>query len=831
MQMTRPADVAGRQLRAEVILALSQYKVLSAHGINIGEDHYDRDAILNLTDAQAKYLLLAGQIGPLSASSNPVVAPNPVPITETNTSITLTIAGHERKVTISELINLFPALMGLQGDRGEPGPEGPDGPMGLEGDQGPPGERGPMGPGGSPGPAGEQGPEGRPGERGPRGEAGPVGPVAWAAPEPWSAGVAYQAEAPASVARKDGASYLCVSTHISNDFAADFTAGKWVLIVAKGDQGERGLQGFKGDTGPANTLTLDSVTTGAPGTQASVTINGQAPAQKISFVIPRGDTGSVKDAVMKTGDTMSGNLSVESGNPGIYLNQTSDAVKGKNWGFLNYTLDAKLYIQTLTDGVWQGNAVAIGRDGSIVTAQFGDLKAYIDNSSSQRVLKTGDTMTGWLSAPLRAREVDDITVRVEGGIYQNPAATKAKGWPEDYNGWAHLFSATHNNDANYYAMQIATSFYATDDRFYVRKTAADGNAPWKKLWHDGNFNPETKVNKSGDTMSGNLTLKKGDALVNLTQIGGTWDKYSWQFLNFSGDGALYFQETNAAGATTNAFSFKRDGSLVTSQLGDLKYYIDTKAGDAGASRVSKAGDTMTGPLMLKGSAGSYMYMDQTANGGDNWVIHSSTNRAFYIYRPTPAEGGDADFAFVMGPKGAITTAQLGDLKTYIDNASGNKVLKTGDTITGDLVLSGTVGTGGPGVRIIQTNNTDWLLRGIPGNRLQFCDGARSVEYMSVGPGGDISTKQMGDLYTWIENRATAWANDRLAIATARINNKQVRLALVGDRATVDQGMWEGYGASVITGYYADAGYHPVALRWRQLQMSNSDGAWYASSYV
>lgn len=52
-----------------------------------------------------------------------------------------------------------------------------------------------------------------------------------------------------------------------------------------------GPQGPRGETGPANTLTVGTVTTGEAGSSAEVLITGTSPNQTISFVIPRGDQG------------------------------------------------------------------------------------------------------------------------------------------------------------------------------------------------------------------------------------------------------------------------------------------------------------------------------------------------------------------------------------------------------------------------------------------------------------------------------------------------------------------------------------------------------------
>ena len=64
-----------------------------------------------------------------------------------------------------------------------------------------------------------------------------------------------------------------------------------------GAQGIQGIAGEIGPTGPAGedgvtpTFTIGTVTTGAPGTEASVTITGTAPDYVLNFVIPQGPTG------------------------------------------------------------------------------------------------------------------------------------------------------------------------------------------------------------------------------------------------------------------------------------------------------------------------------------------------------------------------------------------------------------------------------------------------------------------------------------------------------------------------------------------------------------
>ena len=67
-----------------------------------------------------------------------------------------------------------------------------------------------------------------------------------------------------------------------------------------GPQGIQGIPGEVGATGPTGptgadgetpVLTIGTVTTGAPGTEASATITGTAPNFVLDLVIPQGPTG------------------------------------------------------------------------------------------------------------------------------------------------------------------------------------------------------------------------------------------------------------------------------------------------------------------------------------------------------------------------------------------------------------------------------------------------------------------------------------------------------------------------------------------------------------
>lgn len=71
--------------------------------------------------------------------------------------------------------------------------------------------------------------------------------------------------------------------------------GNW--YIGENDTGKpsRGAKGDKGSPGVTPTFGIESVETGAPGTDAEVTMVGDAPNHALKFVIPRGDKGAKGD--------------------------------------------------------------------------------------------------------------------------------------------------------------------------------------------------------------------------------------------------------------------------------------------------------------------------------------------------------------------------------------------------------------------------------------------------------------------------------------------------------------------------------------------------------
>ena len=91
--------------------------------------------------------------------------------------------------------------------------------------------------------------------------------------------------------------------------------GNWYIGANDTGKPSRGAKGDKGSPGVTPTFGIESVETGEPGTDAEVTMTGDAPNHGLRFVIPRGNAGA-KGAKGDTGSPGAKGDKGEQGSPG-----------------------------------------------------------------------------------------------------------------------------------------------------------------------------------------------------------------------------------------------------------------------------------------------------------------------------------------------------------------------------------------------------------------------------------------------------------------------------------------------------------------------------------
>jgi hypothetical protein len=153
------------------------------------------------------------------------------------------------------------------------------------------------------------------------------------------------------------------------DVIVETIATPETTIVVSNEQGPQGIPGDTGATGPANTLSIGTVTGGAT---AVATITGTAPTQTLNLVLPKGDKGDTGDtgatgatgAAGATGSTGATGATGATGSAAtIIVGSTATGAPGTSAAVTNIgTTSAAVFDFTIPQGL-KGDTGATGLTG------------------------------------------------------------------------------------------------------------------------------------------------------------------------------------------------------------------------------------------------------------------------------------------------------------------------------------------------------------------------------------------------------------------------------------------------------------------------------------
>ena len=240
------------------------------------------------------------------------------------------------------------------------------------------------------------------------------------------------------------------------------------------------LKGEQGETGPANTLSIGTVTTGEAGTQASATITGESPNQTLNLVIPKGDKGDtgpvgsfklsttrpetkIIEWEAKTWNTLLSNLS------GYYI-----WTDGTN---IYYSFNSEQYVLDLSTTTWvMKNWIGLtGFNGYYIWTDGTNI--YYSNNANQYVLNvatstwTPKTWSGLTRFNGSSIWTDGTNIYYSSGsnhyvldIESSTWTTKTWSGLTSFNGssiWTDGASIYYSSSTNQYVLNIATSSWTT----------------------------------------------------------------------------------------------------------------------------------------------------------------------------------------------------------------------------------------------------------------------------------------------------------------------------------------------------------------------------------
>lgn len=214
--------------------------------------------------------------------------------------------------------------------------------------------------------------------------------------------------------------YITDSTSSTPGLIYFYDVESWSLVANL-----KGAQGVKGDTGPANSLTIGTVSTGAVGADASATVTGTAPNQTLNLSLPRGATGntgasntlaigsvstgaagsSASATITGTSPNQTLNLSIPQGiqgvqgNTGATLSQTATSTTSQAVATGSKTFAISGVGGTANFAV--GQLVRVFNTGTPANYMQGLLTAASATSVTVNVTETGGsgTITAWTVAP------------------------------------------------------------------------------------------------------------------------------------------------------------------------------------------------------------------------------------------------------------------------------------------------------------------------------------------------------------------------------------------------------------------------------------------------
>ena len=316
------------------------------------------------------------------------------------------------------------SLVVSKGDAGATGAAGPTGSAGAKGSIGDTGAQGPQGSSGQAGPQGNQGIQGSTGATGsaatvsvgsvttgnvgssvavtnsgsssaatlnftiPTGADGADGSQGPAG----NNGTAATISVGSTTTGNAGSSATVTNSGSSSSATFNFTIPRGTT-GATGAQGATGSNGSNGAAGAAATIAVGSVSTGLPGSSASVTNAGSSSSATLNFAIPRGDTGATGEITWKGGWS---NSTVYGVNEAVYYNGSSYIAVASSQNVTPGSDNSKWNIMAQAGA--EGGSISSMSDTTI-SGSIADM-AILAYDSNGTKWKDNNTFTGTFVSPV-----------------------------------------------------------------------------------------------------------------------------------------------------------------------------------------------------------------------------------------------------------------------------------------------------------------------------------------------------------------------------------------------------------------------------------------------
>ena len=343
-------------------------------------------------------------------------------------------------------------------------------------------------------------------------------------------------------------------------------------------QGPPGPQGPKGDTGAAATVTVGTVTTGEPGTDAIVRNSGTENAAVLDFIIPKGETGAAGAA----------------GADGV--SPTVSTSKSGNVTTITIVDASGTKTATINDGA-KGDTGPAGPAGVGVP----------DGGTAGQLLGKTESGTSWIDPPKSG-------VQPDWNQHDSTAADYVKNRPF-YTG--NPVETVLVEESTVEFADIGNGLYFAGTQTLLDATVG---APYKVYWDGASYECEC-VDVSGNKFVGNLS------------ISGAGSDTGEPFIIGFGNSGTNILTANAAASHT----FSISGFVPEVVKIDEKYLPDTVATKQEVEVAQTVADKNKETLLQMLKYVSTFKFDKQTSGRDTFVFNAFNYYKISDFNPAPED--------------------------------------------------------------------------------------------------------------------------------------------------------------------------------------------------
>ena len=428
-----------------------------------------------------------------------------------------------------------------------------------------------------------------------------------------------------------------------------------------------GTRGPIGNTGPSGTVSVGSTTTLNPGSNATVTNTGAPTAAILNFGIPEGIQGDTPLAIQPEAPAETDWLWVDTDDDGHDVYAEIDRVEG--------------LLDTHAGDTSNPHSVTKTQVGLSNVDNTSDISKPVSSATQAALSNKADLVGGKVPESQLPSFVDDVLT------YPNLASFPATG----ENGKIYITEDTNLtyrwSGSNYTEISPSLALGETSSTAY---RGDRGKTAYDHSLRTDNPHGVTKAQVGLGNVDNTSDMDKPVSTATQAALDGKVEKASTANIVYGRNSLNQESAIPMSDTAADAYSIVRrsaGGVIVTAtptvaSHATTKAYVDT----AGALKVNKAGDTMSGQLIT---------LDIRPTTNNSYQIGTSVNSYYELFagRLTLGTSGSPTILKGTGFPNGVVTAPVGSIyiDTAVTNGASSWIKKSGTGNTGWTVLEGDTG--------------------------------------------------------------------------------------------------------------------------------------------